>query len=62
MKTIGELQHEFLTNLLRSQRSLIDEAVTTGKINPVVMNAAQASYRLSLFNQYRASIYLNLKG
>jgi len=42
-KTIGELQHEYLTNLLLCNK---------------VMTLKQASYRLSVLNEYQAKIYL----
>lgn len=45
-KTIAELQHEYLTKLIACG------GLTVGR----------ASYRLSLFNDYRARLVLNGKG
>ena len=45
-KSIEELQHEFLSNLLQCNKS---------------MTVAQAVYRLNILNQYRATMYVNLK-
>jgi len=47
MKTIGELQHEYLLSLLQCNKA---------------MTIKQAQYRVSVLNQYRAGIYINLKG
>ena len=45
-KSIGELQHEFLSNLLQCNKA---------------MTVAQAVYRLNVLNQYRAAMYINSK-
>lgn len=46
-KTIGELQHEYLTNLLQCNKK---------------MTIGQAQNRVRLLNQYTAGLYINLKG
>lgn len=46
-KTIGELQHEYLTNLLQCNKK---------------MTIKQAQYRVSMINQHTAGLYINLKG
>ena len=46
-KTIGELQHEYLTQLLECNKA---------------MTVSQAIYRMSMINQYTAGLYINLKG
>lgn len=45
-KSIGELQHEYLTNLLQMNKS---------------MTIKQSLYRVYTLNQYYATMYLNLK-
>jgi hypothetical protein len=45
-KSIGELQHMYLSKLLQCNKT---------------MTVSQAVYRLDVLNQYRAAMYINLK-
>lgn len=53
-KTIGELQHEYLSKLLSTQKANIAIALLRNEVNPIVTNVSRGIYLLGIMNQYRA--------
>ena len=54
MKDIGELQHEYLSKLLSTQKANIAIALLRNEVNPIVTNVSRGIYLLGIMNQYRA--------
>ena len=61
MKTVGELQHEYLQKLLLSQRVMINTAIAKDEINPSVTNVSRGVYLMNMMNMYRAGMLINSK-
>ena len=61
-KTIGELQHEYLQNLLSGQRVMIVTALMRGEVSPNVTSVSRGVFLMDTLNQYRAGMLVNSKG
>ena len=61
MKTIGELQHEYLQKLLLSQRVMINTAIAKDEIDLSVTNVSRGVYLMNMMNMYRAGMLINSK-
>ena len=61
-RTIGELQHEYLQNLLNGQKVMITTALIKGEINPNVTTVSRGVFLMDTLNQYRAGMLINSKG